>query len=204
MVVVALTGGIGSGKSTVASLLAERGAVIIDADVIAREVVAAGAPAFHEVVKRFGPGVVAGDGSLARAALAAVVFADEAARRDLNHIVHPAVHEAMLRRSADAAAADPDAIVVLAVPLLTEVGRDSYATAGVIVVDSPVERAITRLVVDRGFTEDDARARTAAQATREERKAIADVVIDNSGDFNHLALEVDRAWAWIQAVGHPR
>lgn len=187
-----------------ASLLAERGAVIIDADVIAREVVAAGAPAFHAVVERFGPGVVAGDGSLARAALADVVFADEAARRDLNHIVHPAVHKAMLHRSAAAAAADPDAVVVLDVPLLAEVGRDSYATAGVIVVDAPVERAITRLVADRGFTQDDARARIAAQATREERRAIADVVIDNSGDLDHLASEVDRAWAWIQGFGHPR
>ena len=199
MVVVGLTGGIGSGKSTVARMLAERGAVVIDADVVAREVVAPGGSARDAVVARFGPEVVASDGTIDRPALAALVFADEKARDDLNGIVHPAVHEAMLARLA-AAAADPDVVVVLDVPLLAEVGRDRYPVTGVLVVDAPVEVAVARLVADRGFTQDDARARMAAQATRDERRAIADVVLDNGGDLDHLMAEVDRAWAWIQGL----
>ncbi len=202
MVVVGLTGGIGSGKSTVARLLAERGAQVVDADLVAREVVAPGGTAHDAVVERFGSSVVADDGSLDRPALAALVFGDDAARTDLNGIVHPAVHDEVLRRVA-AAAADPDAVVVLDIPLLAEVGRDSYPLAGVIVVDAPVDVAVARLVADRGFTEEDARARVAAQASRQERLAIADVVIDNSGDLGHLRSEAERAWAWIQALARP-
>lgn len=200
MVVLGLTGGIGSGKSTVARLLAERGAVIVDADVVAREVVAPGRPAHQAVVDRFGPAVVAADGALDRRALADVVFGDAEAREDLNGIVHPAVHAAMLDRVAAAGAADPDAVVVLDVPLLAEVGRDRYPLAGVLVVDAPVDAAVARLVAGRGFTEQDARARVAAQASRDERRAIADVVLDNSGDLDHLRAEVDRAWDWIQGL----
>jgi len=197
VIVVGLTGGIGSGKSTVAGLLAERGAVIVDADVIARDVVAAGGPALHQVVERFGPGVVAVDGSLDRPALAAVVFADGAALADLNGIVHPAVHGEMLARIAAAA---PGSVVVLDIPLLAEVGRDRYPVAGVLVVEVPVELAVARLVADRGFTEEDARARVAAQASCEDRRAIADVVIDNSGDLDQLSSAVERAWAWIETL----
>ena len=203
MVVVGLTGGIGSGKSTVARMLAERGAVVVDADVVAREAVAPDGPAHAAVLERFGPSVVSADGTIDRAALAGLVFGDEAAREDLNRIVHPAVGEAMLERVAAAGSADPDAVVVLDVPLLAEVGRDRYPVAAVIVVDAPVELAVARLVSDRGFTQADARARAAAQASREERRAIADLVIDNSSDLDHLRSEVDRAWAWIQALRSP-
>jgi len=197
VVVVGLTGGIGSGKSTVGRLLAERGAEVIDADLIACQVVAPEGSAHDAVVERFGPAVVEDDGGLNRPALADLVFGDEAARHDLNRIVHPAVHEEMLRR---AAAAPPGAVVVLDVPLLAEVGRDRYPVAGVIVVDAPVGVAVARLVAERGFTEDDAWARVEAQATREQRLAIADHVIDNAGDLDHLRSEVDRAWAWVQAL----
>ena len=203
MVVVGLTGGIGSGKSTVARLLAERGAVVIDADIVAREVTQPEGSAYEAVLERFGSLVVAADGGIDRPALAALVFGDAAARDDLNRIVHPAVGEEVLRRLAATSAADPDAIVVLDIPLFAEVGRDSYPVAGVIVVDAPVEVAVARLVAGRGFTEDEARARAAAQATREERRAIADLVIDNSGDLNHLSAEVDRAWAWVQGLVVP-
>jgi dephospho-CoA kinase len=141
--------------------------------------------------------VVAGDASLDRAALAAVAFADEAARADLNGIVHPAVHREVLARIA---AADPGSVVVVDVPLLAEVGRDRYPVAGVIVVDVPVEVAVARLVAGRGFSEKEARARIAAQATREERRAIADVLLDNSGDLDQLRAEVERAWSWIRTL----
>jgi len=197
---VGLTGGIGSGKSTVARLLAERGAVVIDADVVARQVTAPGRSTHDEVVHRFGLVVVAADGSIDRPALAALVFGDERARGDLNRIVHPAIHEEILHQTASAGAADPAAVVVLDVPLLAEVGRDRYPVSAVIVVDAPVEVAVARLVGSRGLAEEDARARAAAQATREERLAIADVVIDNSGDLDHLEAEAERAWAWIQAL----
>ena len=200
MLVVGLTGGIGSGKSTVAGLLAGRGARVLDADAVAREVVAPGSPVHEEVVRRFGQSVEADDGTLDRAGLAALVFADEQARDDLNHIVHPAVRDEVLRRLAAAEAADPHAVVVLDIPLLAELGPDRYPLEGVIVVDLPVDVAVDRLQADRGFSEADARARVAAQATRAERRAIADVVIDNSGDLEQLEAEVDRVWAWIQQL----
>jgi dephospho-CoA kinase len=200
MVVVGLTGGIGSGKSTVARLLVERGAVLVDADLVARAVVEPGRPALGAIVQRFGPGVLGPDGRLDRPALAAVAFGDAAARRDLNAIVHPVVHSEMLAGVAAAAAADPAAVVILDVPLLAEVGRDAYPLDGVIVVDTPVATAVARLVADRGLSEADARARVAAQVSREERRAIADVVIDNSGDLDDLEAAVARAWAWIEGL----
>lgn len=203
MIVLGLTGGIGSGKSTVARLLAERGAVVIDTDVVAREVTAPGGAAHQAVADRFGPGVVAADGTVDRPALAALVFGDEAARDDLNRIVHPAIREEVLRRVTAAGGGDPDAVVVLEVPLLAEIGRDRYPVAGVVVVDAPVDLAVARLVTGRGFSEHDARARLAAQATRHQRLAIADLVIDNSGDLDHLRAEVDRAWTWIQTLRLP-
>ncbi len=201
MVVVGLTGGIGSGKSTVGRLLVERGAVLVDADQVARQVVEPGEPTLAALVRRFGEGVLGADRALDRAALAAIAFSDDQAREDLNRITHPAIHEEMLRQ---VAAADPGAVVVMDVPLLAESGRERYALDGVIVVDLPVELAVSRLVATRGYTEEEAGARLAAQATREERRRIADVVVDNSGDLAHLRSEVDRVWVWIGTLAAGR
>jgi dephospho-CoA kinase len=148
-------------------------------------------------VDRFGDAILAPDGTIDRPALAAIAFADEAALRDLNAITHPAVGAVMGERLMAEAATDH--VVVLDIPLLAEGGRDRYSLAGVIVVDAPVDVAIGRLVDQRGMTEEDARARIAAQATREQRRAIADVVIDNAGSHEELEAEVERAWAWIQS-----
>ena len=202
MVVVGLTGGIGSGKSTVAAMLAERGAVVVDADRLAREAVAVGTGGYRAVVDRFGPAVVAGDGSIDRKALAGVVFEDPEALADLNGIVHPLVRAAIAERVAEVAGTD--AVVVLEIPLLVEsgpsgpqsgvVGR-SYGASQVIVVDCPEDVAVRRLVEGRGMDEADARRRIAAQASRGERLAVADVVIDNSGSLADLRRQVDAAWA---------
>jgi dephospho-CoA kinase len=187
---IGLTGGIGSGKSTVSALLAARGAVVIDADRIAREVVEPGSPGLAAVVDAFGHEVLRDDGSLDRQALAAVVFAAPEARRKLDGIVHPLVRA----RSAELAAAVPDdAVVVHDVPLLVETGQaGSYDV--VLVVQADPEVRVRRLV-QRGLSEDDARARIAAQATDEQRRAVADVVLDNDGTEEELAAQVDRFWA---------
>lgn len=189
--VVGLTGGIGAGKSTVSALLADRGAVIVDADRLARDAVAAGTAGLRAVVDRFGPGVVAADGSLDRAALAALVFDDPPALADLNGIVHPPVRDAIAARVAELAGSD--AVVVLEIPLLVESGR-SYGESAVIVVDCAEDVALRRLVETRGMTEDDARRRMAAQVSRAERLAAADVVIDNSGPREALEPQVERVW----------
>jgi dephospho-CoA kinase len=186
---IGLTGGIGSGKSTVSRLLAERGAVIVDADAIAREVVEPGTPGLAAVVEAFGAGVLAANGSLNRPGLAAVVFADPEARRTLDAIVHPLVRA---RAIEIAAAAPPDAVVVNDVPLLAETGQAS-AYDVVLVVETDPGTRIARLV-QRGLTAEDARARIAVQATDEQRRAIADVVLDNSGTPEQLAAQVDRFW----------
>jgi dephospho-CoA kinase len=193
---VGLTGGIGAGKSTVSAALAARGAVVVDADAIVRELQARGTPVFDAIVERFGPGVVGPDGELDRPALAAVVFGDPDALRDLNGLVHPSVGAEVLRRVDEQRGTDR--VVVLDVPLLVESGR--YSVAGVIVVDTPPEVAVERLVRDRGMTEDEARARMARQASREERLARADLVLDNSGPPEALDEAVDRAWAWIATL----
>jgi dephospho-CoA kinase len=187
---IGLTGGIGSGKSTVSELLAARGAVIVDADRIAREVVEPGTPGLAAVVEAFGEQVLAADGSLDRPALAAVVFSDPAARARLDAIVHPLVR----RRSAELVAAAPaGAVVVNDVPLLVETGQAASFDV-VLVVEADPETRVARLV-QRGLTEDDARARIASQATDEQRRAVADVVLDNSGTPEELAEQVDRFWA---------
>jgi dephospho-CoA kinase len=186
---IGLTGGIGSGKSTVSRLLAERGAVIVDADVIARAVVEPGTPGLAAVVDAFGPAVLAADGSLDRLALAGVVFGDPEARRRLDGIVHPLVRA---RATEVTAAAPPDAVVVHDVPLLVETGQ-SGAYDLVLVVEAETETRVARLV-ERGLTAEDARARMAAQATDEQRRAIADVVLDNSGTPDQLEAQVDRFW----------
>ena len=189
MLRIGLTGGIGSGKSTVSRLLAERGAVIVDADAIAREVVEPGTPGLAAVVEAFGTGVLSPDGSLDRPALAAVVFADPESRRRLDAIVHPLVRA---RATEVAAAAPPDAVLVNDVPLLVETGQGSSYDL-VLVVEADPETRIARLV-QRGLTAEDARARIAVQATDEERRAVADVVLDNSGTPEELAAQVDRFW----------
>jgi dephospho-CoA kinase len=200
VVVIGLTGGIGSGKSTVAGMLVERGAHLVDADQIARDVVEPGQPALAALVERFGDGILDADGRLDRAALAAVAFVDDDARKALNGITHPAIGAEMLRRLGAVQEEDPEGVAVLDIPLLAEGGRERYALQGVIVVDTPVDVAVERLVRLRGFDEADARARVAAQATREERRAIADVVIDNSGAANDLVEQVDAAWAWARGL----
>jgi dephospho-CoA kinase len=186
---VGLTGGVGSGKSTVSALLARHGALVIDADAIAREVVEPGTPGYDAVLARFGAEVVAADGTLDRPALAAVVFGDEAARADLNAIVHPLVGE----RSAELmAAAAPEDVVVYDVPLLVE-SRLGKAFDVVVVVEADVDTRLTRLA-ERGLAESDARARMAVQASDEERRAVAHEVIANDGTREELAAEVDELW----------
>jgi dephospho-CoA kinase len=194
--VVGLTGGIGAGKSTVSARMAAKGAVVVDADAVVKELQARGTPVFDAIVERFGPEVVGSDGELDRPALAAVVFGDPQALADLNALVHPAVGAEILRRVAEHQGSDR--VVVLDVPLLVESGR--YQAAGVVVVDAPLEVAIERLVRDRGMTEDEARARMARQVSREDRLAKADFVIDNTGPPEALDEAVDRAWAWIAGL----
>jgi len=196
MILVGLTGGIGSGKSTVSGLLAAKGAVIVDADAITRELQQPGQPVLAAIVERFGPGVLAVDGSLDRARLAAIVFTDAEALKDLNAIVHPAVGAEIARRID--AERTTDHVVVLDIPLLVEGGR--YRTAGLLVVDPPVDVAVARLVESRGMDEADVRARIGRQATREQRLAVADRVIDNGGDPASLAAQVDDAWKWMLSL----
>ena len=195
MLVVGLTGGIGAGKSTVSRLLASHGAVIVDADLIAREVVEPGGPAYQGVVDRFGSSVLEDDGTLNRAKLAEIVFSDPEALKDLNAVVHPAVGAVIAERLAEESKRDH--IVVLDVPLLVESGRGDMA--GTIVVDCPLEEALRRAVA-RGLPEDDVRRRMANQASREERLAKADFVVDNSGPESALPAEVDKAWQWIETL----
>lgn len=196
VLLVGLTGGIGAGKSTVSAGLAARGAVVIDADAIVRELQAPGQPVLDAMVERFGPGILHDDGTLDRQAVADLVFGDDESLADLNAIVHPAVAAEIARRLE--AEAGTDHVVVLDVPLLVESGRNDLA--GLIVVDTDPEVAVRRLVEQRGFTESDARARIARQASREERLARADLVIDNNGDRAALEAEIDRAWAWIRSL----
>ncbi len=195
MLVVGLTGGIGSGKSSVANRLVERGATLIDADEIVKELQEPGQPVLASMVERFGDGILRPDGTLDRQAVADLVFGDEAALKDLNAIVHPAVQAEMAARMA--AAAGTDSIVVMDIPLLTE---KRPGMGHVIVVDVPTEVAVQRLVDNRGFTEADARARVANQISREERLALADFVVDNSGDLAQLDAEVERCWEWLSTL----
>lgn len=176
-------------------MLADRGAVVVDADRLAREAVAAGTDGYRAVVDRFGSEVVLGDGTLDRRALAGVVFDDPAALADLNAIVHPPVRAAIAERVAELAGTD--AVVVLEIPLLVESGY-SYGVSQVIVVDCPEDVAVRRLVHARGMDEDDARRRIAAQVSRAERVAAADVVLDNSGSLDELRRQVDSVWAGLR------
>lgn len=194
MLRVGLTGGIGSGKSTVGQLLAEHGAVVIDSDVLARDAVAPETSGLADVVVAFGPDVLSDDGALDRPAMAARVFSDPEARRRLERIVHPRVRAraAEIERSAG-----PDSIVVHDIPLLVETGRRGDFDV-VVVVDVSPEAQLARLKA-RGLTEDEARARIAAQAERGERLAVADVVVPNDGSLEDLRGAVDRLWSRLLA-----
>jgi dephospho-CoA kinase len=193
MLMVGLTGGIGAGKSTVAEMLAARGAVVIDADRIAREVVEPGTPTLAKLVERFGPAILRADGSLDRPALAAVAFVDDATRKELEAITHPAIGEEFLRRVAEAG---PDEVVIHDVPLLVESKR-GFDYACVIVVEAPLETRLDRLE-GRGVPRDDARRRIDLQATDEQRRKVATWVVDNSGDIAHLEKQVDEIWTELQ------
>jgi dephospho-CoA kinase len=199
MLRVGLTGGIGSGKSTVSARLAELGAVVLDADKAARAVVEPGTPGLAAITAAFGAGVLAADGSLDRARLAAIVFNDEAALGRLNAITHPLIREwiAAAEEAAIRAGGD-DVVLVHDVALLAEWGRAKEFDL-VIVVDVPAETQLERLTGPRGMAEEQARARMAAQATREERLAVADIVIDNSGSREELDRRVDEVWGELQA-----
>jgi dephospho-CoA kinase len=200
---VGLTGGIGAGKSEVTRRFAALGATIIDADAIAHEVVAIGTPGLAAVISEFGPDMRAGDGSLDRDRLAALVFGDQAARQRLNAIVHPLVGARVAELTAEVGQRDPDAIVVHDVPLIVEAGiADRYDL--VVVVDAPVELQVERLIRLRGMAEDAALARVAAQATREQRLAIADHVIVNDGDLAALDAQVNDVWSQISALVRDR
>ena len=196
MILVGLTGGIGSGKSSVSTLLAAKGAVIVDADAIVREVQEPGSPVIAALAEAFGSNVVAADGSLNRQAVAEIVFADPDALKKLNAIVHPAVGAEMNRRIVEQRATEN--IVILDIPLLTENPREGLQ--GRIVVDVPEEVQVQRLVEFRSFDEADARARMSRQATREQRLASADFVVDNSGTPEDLKAQVDALWAWLQTL----
>jgi len=190
---IGLTGGIASGKSVALRRFAERGAVVVDHDLLAREAVAPGSVGLDQVVEAFGAPVLGPDGALDRAALADVVFADDDARERLNAIVHPEVRRLSAERDAQAGAAEDGAVVVHDIPLLVEVGlADSFHL--VVVVDAPVELRVRRLVDGRGLSEPDARARIAAQVDDETRLAAADVVLDGTGTEAELRAQVDALW----------
>jgi dephospho-CoA kinase len=203
MLRVGLTGGIGSGKSEVSRRFAALGAVVLDGDTAARAVVEPGTPGLARIAETFGPGVLARDGSLDRAKLAAIVFADDAAREKLNAITHPLIHEHLMAAEAAAIkAGGPDTIVVHGIPLLAE-GQRAADFDLVIVVDVPPEVQVTRLA-GRGMPAEQARARMAAQATREQRLAVADIVIDNSGTLADMDRRVSEVWAELQALAKSR
>lgn len=196
MLLVGLTGGIGSGKSTVARMLQERGAVVFDADVLARAAVEPGSPGHLAVVERFGADVLAPGGDLDREALASIVFADPAARRDLEAIVHPEVRR-MFAEGTDEYL-ETDRVVVFSAPLLLETGMHT-AFEVLIVVSTTVETQVDRLMRDRGMSEEAIRSRIAAQAPLEDKAAVADVLIDNEGTVQELEGQVDRAWGDLEA-----
>ena len=196
MILVGLTGGIGSGKSTVSQLLASRGAVIVDADAITRQLQAPGEPLLALIAERFGADVLDADGSLIRQKLADQVFGNPDALADLNKIVHPAVGREMARLIDEQRVTHN--VVVLDIPLLAENPRSGLS--GVIVVDIDPELAVSRLVEYRGMSQSDARARIERQVSREKRKEIADWVVDNSGDVAALEEQVSRMWSWMQGL----
>ena len=196
VLLIGLTGGIGSGKSTVSAALAQRGAVVIDADAVVRELQAPGGSVLAAMVDHFGPGILRTDGSLDRQKVADIVFGDDEQLKALNAMVHPAVGAEIDRRITEQRPTDH--VVVLDVPLLVE--SKAYVTEGTIVVDTDPDVAVERLVAFRGFTEADARARMARQATREQRLEVADFVVRNDGLPEDLEPQLDACWAWIEGL----
>lgn len=198
MRIIGLTGGIAAGKSTVSTRWAEHGAVVVDADRLARDAVALGSRGLARVAERYGPGVIAADGSLDRPALGAIVFADPAARKDLEAITHPEVWRLAQGAFDAAAAADPDAVVVYDVPLLAEArGSRPLRFDAVVVVDAPAAQRIERLVSHRGMDRAEAERRVAAQATDAERLALADHVVDATGTLEDTIRSADEVWERI-------
>lgn len=201
MYLIGLTGGIASGKSVVAQRLAQKGAVVVDADVLAREVVQPGTPGLEAIAETFGTEVIAADGSLDRAALGAIVFSDPDKRAALNAITHPAVWARAAERFAAAEAADPHAVVVYDVPLLAEASDRRPMTFDlVVVVHAAIEERIRRMIDNRGMTREEATHRLNSQATDTERLAIADVVIDNNGSLEATMEQVDELWEMAAAA----
>lgn len=196
MLLVGLTGGIGSGKSTVARMLEERGAVVVDADDLSHRAIAPGTPGHEKVVERFGSNVLAPGGDVDREALASIVFADPAARRDLEAIVHPEVRR-MFAEKAERYR-DTDDVVVLSAPLIVESGMQG-AFDVLLVVSTRVETQVRRLMRERGMSEGDVRARIAAQLPLEAEAEAADVIIDNEGTLEELEGQVDRVWEDLRA-----
>jgi dephospho-CoA kinase len=198
---IGLTGGIASGKSVVAKRLAEHGAIHIDADQLARDVVAPGMPALAAIAERFGAGVIAPDGSLDRPALGAIIFADPEARLALNGITHPAVQDLAKQLFRKAESENPDAIVIYDVPLLVEASRsgDYHAFDLIVVVVAAEEARINRLIELRGLTRSEAEGRLASQATDAERLAIADIVIDSNGTLDETLAKADTLWETLRA-----
>lgn len=196
MLLVGLTGGIGTGKSTVARMLEKRGAVVFDADVLARQAVAPGTPGFDKVVERFGPNVLAPGGGLDREALASIVFSDPAARRDLEGIVHPEVRRMFAEGCEEYR--DSDRAVVFSAPLLVETGMHT-AFDLLIVVSAPVATQIERLMRGRGMAERDVQARIAAQLPLEAKAEVADVLVGNEGTLEDLEGRVERVWRDLDA-----
>jgi dephospho-CoA kinase len=198
---IGLTGGIAAGKSVAAERLAARGAVLIDYDQLSRDAVAPGSAGLASVVEAFGDGILLPDGTLDRPALGAVVFADAGARERLNAIVHPVVRRLAAEREAAAATADPGAVVVPDVPQLVE-SRRAAAFHLVVLVHTPAVLRVERLVRTRGLERDEAERRIAAQATDDERLAVADVVLDGSGAPEDLQRQVDELWDRLAAERH--
>jgi len=196
MLLVGLTGGIGTGKSTVARMLEKRGAVVFDADVLARQAVAPGTPGFDQVVERFGPNVLAPGGGLDREALASIVFSDPAARRDLEGIVHPEVRRMFAEGCEEYR--DSDRVVVFSAPLLVETGMHT-AFDLLIVVSAPVATQIERLMRGRGMAERDVQARIAAQLPLEAKAEVADILVDNEGTLEDLEGRVELVWQDLDA-----
>jgi dephospho-CoA kinase len=198
---IGLTGGIASGKSVVASRLAALGAVVVDADKLARDVVAPGSPGLRAIAQRFGSGVIAADGSLDRAALGAIIFSDPDARLALNGITHPAIRRLASQRFAEAEERDPNAVVVYDVPLLAEAALDpEYRPFDlVVVVDATAETRLNRMVELRGLTREEALHRINSQTTDAERLAIADVVIDSNGSIEETIAQTDALWRGVPA-----
>lgn len=198
MLLVALTGGIGAGKSSASARLEQRGAALIDADAVVKELQQPGQAVHAAMVERWGEGIVAEDGQLDRQAIANIVFNDEDELKALNALVHPVVRKEMNRQAESFR--DTDRVVILDIPLLNEGDAQKRGAVGVIVVDCPPETAIERLVTHRGFDRADAEARMAAQASREERLGLADFVVDNGGDLAQLGAEIERCWNWLMSL----